>query len=733
MTLRGRVGLCLGILSSIAMATAGCAPPLSQVELVMGTDAPRDRPVSIRVFVGARATTLSELRARADRETPLWQYDSARGERGEDGLIGSVGVLPKDRAQLETVLLLVRGQVAATSNAPEAIIDRAVSVRFSRGLRGTTRVMLSLRCADAATGCASSPCTVSTRCIEQGLTCGESGQCVEPEVPVVFGDGGAPDGEVPGDGSTGRTVLAPRLIAPLSTSVATASRPEFRWQNGTGALGARVEVCRDRACSTVLETFVVAGERGQPTRPMPRGVPLFWRAKGRTAGDESAAWSPVWQLRSRAIDGALASTSSGVTGDYNGDGLADLVIHGENAAPTVDPVAVHVHAGGARGAAPSARLTESDRGISFGSSAIPIGDVNGDGFGDLAIASHRWRDMAGVIRGRVAVHFGAATGVSVAPSAVVYGQDAGVFFGQSLAGVGDVNGDGYADLAVGGFSTEPREQTYRGSAWVYFGGPDGVGDARRVRLAPRDGDVEFGEFVGPVGDVDGDGFAELAVTALRTDAGVRTAWIRLFRGRASGIDSTPTWEASQPNNDTLGEPVVHVGDVNGDGLADFAASCWSQRRAYVYAGRRGGDPELLQTIERQNTETTRFSEAMAGGDVNGDGFDDLALGEPSISAGSAWLYLSNGRTALLESTQLRAASPMDGGWFGCAAAAGDLDGDGRAELCFGARTTVIAGMSEAGLVRCMGLSFGGATPAPVNDRTFEGAFANQWFGNRLSL
>lgn len=724
--------ICVGVLGG----GQGCRDPLSQIELRIGTDAPIDRVIAVSVHVGPRTSSARELRALADRELPVWQYDSLSGERSADGLIGSLGVLPKDRAQIEPVALLVRGRIAATATAPEAIIERVAYVSFARGLRGTTRVVLPLRCADTATGCSSSPCTVSTRCIEQGLTCGESGQCVEPEVPVVYGDGGAPDGEVLGDGSTGRAVAAPRLIAPLSTSVVSSDRPEFRWQNGDGAVGARVEVCRDRGCATVIETFVATGDRGQPARPLPRGVPLFWRAKGRTAGDESVAWSAVWQLRSRAFDGALASTSGGVTGDYNGDGLADLVIAGESAAAATQPVVVNVHAGSAQGLgrSPAQRVTESDRGISFGSSAVAIGDVNGDGFGDLAIASHRYRNVGGVNLGRVAIHLGSASGVAITPVYQLIGPNSGVHFGESIAGLGDVNGDGYADIAVGAFTTNPFEPSFHGGAFVFYGGPDAINPMRHVRLAPRDGDVEFGQFVSSVGDVDGDGYAELAVSALRTGpTATRDAYVYLFRGRATGIDPVRSWEITEPNDDTLGEPVVLIGDVNGDGLADFAVSNWTRRRANVYVGRRGGDPMLLQSIERANTQTTRFSEAMAGGDVNGDGFDDLAIGEPSIATGSAWLYLSNGSTMLREATQLRAATPIDNGWFGCALAAGDANGDGRAELCLGARTTPIAGMSEAGQVRCVGLDFSSATPTIRADLTVDGAFASQWFGNRLSL
>ncbi|MFO0559332.1 MAG: FG-GAP-like repeat-containing protein [Polyangiales bacterium] len=723
-------------LALLCSVTLSCREPLSQVELVIGTDVTPDRLVSLSVFGVSATITPRELRRRAETEAPLWQSDSPGPDRGLDGLIGSIGLLPKQQSERAPIALLVRADVSASSAAPAARIERVAYVSFARGSRGTARVMLSLQCADAATGCASSPCTVSLRCIEQGLTCGANGQCVDPSLPVQLADGGAPDGEAPGDASTGRTVGAPRLVAPLSTSVVTASRPQFRWQNAAGATGARVELCRDRACSTVIESFVAMGERGQPSRPLARGVTVFWRAKGIAAGDESAAFSAVWQLRSRAIDGALASASSGVTGDYNGDGAADLVIAGETATNATEPAVVHVYAGGAQGVAraPSVRFTDADRGVSFGSTAVALGDVNGDGFGDFAIASHRWRDAGGVNRGRISVHLGSATGLSTAASSTLYGADPAVFFGQTITGLGDVNGDGYGDIAVGALRTEPFDTSYRGSAWVFYGGPDGISDARRTRVVPRDGDVEFGEFVSAPGDVDGDGFADLAVSAERNGvAPTRDAWVRLYRGSAMGIALVPLWEHSQANDDTLGEPVISLGDVNGDGLADFAVSNWTKQRADVFVGRRDAAPFRWPSIERANPRITRFSEAMAGADVNGDGFDDLVIGEPSIDTGSAWLYLSDGATTLREATQFRAAMPLDNAWFGCAVAAGDSDGDGRPELCFGARTTVVSGLPEAGLVRCVWLRSMGATVAIERDLTFVGIFANQWFGNRVGF
>src|SRR5262249_45205761 len=104
----------------------------------------------------------------------------------------------------------------------------------------------------------------------------------------------------------------PRLVAPLSTSTVTTRRPTLRWLPASGADdAARVELCADRACATVLETLDVAGHAATPTMDLPVGV-VFWRVHGVAAGVTGAPASATWELfvgpRSTPVDTAWGTT-----------------------------------------------------------------------------------------------------------------------------------------------------------------------------------------------------------------------------------------------------------------------------------------------------------------------------------------------------------------------------------------------------------------------------------------
>jgi hypothetical protein len=181
-------------------------------------------------------------------------------------------------------------------------------------------------------------------------------------------------------------VLAPpRPILPLSTATVTSQHPTFRWQRPHGTLGARVQVCHDRRCTRVVTTFDADGDRTIPPEDLPTGV-LFWRAFRRNGSVVGTTPSPVWQvtvgMRSAPVD-----TNWGTVLDVNGDGFADLAVGAQGAMSGTGQV--YVYLGGTAGLAttPATTLTGPEANGAFGKSVASAGDVNGDGFADLAVGS----------------------------------------------------------------------------------------------------------------------------------------------------------------------------------------------------------------------------------------------------------------------------------------------------------------------------------------------------------
>ena len=170
--------------------------------------------------------------------------------------------------------------------------------------------------------------------------------------------------------------------------------------------------------------------------------------------------SAVWQLTIPGRDSG--QTAWGVTPDFNGDGMADIPI----GAPASGWGSVFVFDGSETFgylSTPDVLLSGGDQ---FGRAVAAAGDVNGDGFVDLAVA-------AGAGPGTVTVYLGGPAGpnggTALSPGGVTTG------FGTSIASAGDVNGDGYGDLLVGGVET----------AQIFFGGPNGIGTAAAPLLPAR--------------------------------------------------------------------------------------------------------------------------------------------------------------------------------------------------------------------------------------------------------
>jgi hypothetical protein len=478
----------------------------------------------------------------------------------------------------------------------------------------------------------------------------------------------------------------------------------------------------------VIERFDVDGDRGRPTRALARGAAVFWRLWGLGNGEQSRDASPVWQLRSRGLEGARESVSAGVEGDYNGDGYADLAVASSGDATVAPSVAVFNGSVGGVQSASSWRI-EGTIGELFASRIAAAGDLDGDGFGELLVSVPRRRTTEQ--RGQVRVYFGSAAGLSDARMVSVDAPEPDRDFGEAIAGLGDVDGDGYGDVAIGAFNGPSRPANAHGAAYVYSGGVAGPSSTRRATVAPVMGDDAFGEYLGAAGDVDGDGYADLLVTGRSAYVPTATSFVGLYRGSASGIGTARRWSVTRERNDTMGEPTWMIGDVNGDGLSDFAVTDWFNERVDTFVGALDADPRLFVTIDRRGTGLTRFGESIAAGDVNGDGLSDLALGaahEDAMGAvsqaGRASLYVSNGRDAFSEVTGVAFVGSAVQEKLGAALALGDSDGDGRSELCVGAA----GAPGTPGAVRCVTVVLAGTSATVSREVTLRGAVMGQRFG-----
>ena len=348
----------------------------------------------------------------------------------------------------------------------------------------------------------------TTRCVDVGIeTCGANGEWSAPVVcPSPAHASASCDG-----GSCGFTcdigyvlsgaictVMAPRPLAPLSTAMVTSRRPTLRWVLAAGTDGAHVEICADRACTTAIATRDVSGTSVAPSADLPPGM-VYWRMLGRAGGDVGVIPSPTWELmvgtRSSSID-----TSWGTVLDVDGDGSADVVAGAPLTNGRVGRAHLFQGSSGGLSTTPTLSLTGQNDGL-FGWAVASAGDVNGDGFADVIVGAPESDADAG----RGSVYLGSAVGLSASPVSDLPGPDgAGGFFGAAVTSAGDVNGDGYADVAV----AAPHTASDTGTVYIYLGGPTGLASSPTTSFVGPDGPGGFGDTgaLASVGDLNGDGY-----------------------------------------------------------------------------------------------------------------------------------------------------------------------------------------------------------------------------------
>ena len=395
-------------------------------------------------------------------------------------------------------------------------------------------------------------------------------------------------------------------------------------------------------------------------------------------------------------------------------------------------------------------LADGDR---FGIAATGIGDLDGDGTPDLAVGA-TGDDQS---RGAVWVLFLNPDG-TVRQSASVRPPDGspGDFFGGALAFLGDLDGDGDVELAIGADHADDGGPD-RGSVRIVSLAADGTARVRSTISAtsggltdlPADGDL-FGHSVAALGDLDGDGRAELAVGADDADDGGPergAVWILFLNadGRVRQSqrisDTAGGFDGALDDRDLFGQAVAGIGDVDGDGTPDLAVAAtldddgtpdtgavWmlflrpdgTVRQAAKISATAGGFMGELETGD------VFGSSLVAPGDLDRDGVPDLLVGangddDGGPGRGAGWVLLLR-RDGTVRAHQKISATTggafgptVDGDSWNPTAALGDLDGDGGADVVWGARLADDGGTNR-GAARVLFTGYATPSePSPTHD------------------
>jgi hypothetical protein len=310
-----------------------------------------------------------------------------------------------------------------------------------------------------------------------------------------------------------------------------------------------------------------------------------------------------------------------------------------------------------------------------GSALVDVGDVNADGIDDYAIGAPQASNNLRAQSGSVYVIFGSSSSSTVDLSNLgtrgfrIDGALPGDLAGSALAGVGDVNGDGIADIAIGAPRTSVDAGIgARGAVYVVFGSPS-TGNLDLAALGTRGFTITgplasaspsghpFGSVLGgPMsgayassGDVNGDGLADVVIGSSTDSNNARlasgSAYVVFGKADTAPVDTTALGPSGfeidgAAANDGAGYSAAIVGDVNDDGYADIVVGApganyqgrTAAGTAYVVFGRPGTNPVDLAALGTQGyaiygaSGDGLGSSVAAVGDIDADNFADFAVG-----------------------------------------------------------------------------------------------------------
>ncbi|MBI4582953.1 MAG: VCBS repeat-containing protein [Planctomycetes bacterium] len=483
------------------------------------------------------------------------------------------------------------------------------------------------------------------------------------------------------------------------------------------AAGRLLAILRSAAVASAVAAALLSGGPASAQNPEYPAIELAAIARGEGGFVARGDGEPASQ----------AGRSVAAAGDVNGDGLPDLIVGGtcSSSAP------IYVIFGKVDGAPIELSEVEAGRGgfairgsaerDLSGESVSGAGDVNGDGLADLLIgapyASPGGRESAG----ESYVVFGKRDGAPVELSEVeaglggfaVRGSAERDLSGSSVSGAGDVNGDGLADLLIGAPYASPGGRDRAGESYVVFGKRDGAPVELSEVQAGRGGfairgvaEIDKSGFnVSGAGDVNGDGVPDFLVGAPQASLGGRY-WVGETYVVFGKADGAPV-ELSEvqvgrggfairgvAQRDFSDLRVSGVGDVNGDGVSDLLVGAPYASRggrdpageSYVVFGKADGAPIELSEVQagrggfaiRGSAERDLSGSSVSGaGDVNGDGLADLLIGAPYASpggrggAGETYIVFGKADGAPVELSEVQASR---GGFAIRGVAAGERSG-----------------------------------------------------------
>jgi Secretion system C-terminal sorting domain/FG-GAP-like repeat/FG-GAP repeat len=314
-----------------------------------------------------------------------------------------------------------------------------------------------------------------------------------------------------------------------------------------------------------------------------------------------------------------------LSGDLNGDGYTDVVTGTRHImGPYTGYDTVRLYWGNAGGVDTTNPLIFASENRSDEVGPGCIADVNNDGYMDLVLLAPAY--PKGSANGKVYIYFG--PNITTTPSAVLVGDTARMELGLSAA-VGDLNGDGFNDLVLTGMKDYDADSTRYSYVNIYWGAKDSLSLTSPFQIRGYESPQSAG--VMRVFDANGDGVADLLWVNRDSLVALSSVFVHFGRPMFSKI---PDLKLKDPGYGGFGISIANAGDMNGDGYDDIAVGAAGP----IYSGGVfvfSGGPKMDGNYDAAATFniTSLFGQAITSvGDINGDSLSDILVGAPSYKS-----------------------------------------------------------------------------------------------------